>query len=395
MPRKLDETLNLINLYLHHCGESEIPEDFHLWCCLSMIAALVGDRVWYEKFIGRKLTPNLYVALVGPSGIGKGEAIDTSMKFIKDNPRVNMYAGSITAQALVRRMGSVSQSANGSRVSSGKLYLVSPELAQSLGRGERADAFIQHMTELYTGRDYPMRGDTISRGEVTMREYCINWIFGSNMTWLTKSIPKEMMLGGFIGRVAIISAAYDLDKRIEDPRYPEDYDEVTDYLYQRIEELAHIEGPFKLDEDARAIRTHWYNTREKPTDENLISSWKREDDFVLKMAMGLSLADSLELRIRKHHMIAAQKLTARALKAVSALVTASAETLETSGLEQTRAFVKMMGIAPHQMLIRFASKNGMNAERIRHHVDQLVQEGVVTRLVTQRGQMYEWKGRRR
>ena len=104
-PSILEETKNLIRLYLHHAGDSEIPPEFHLWCCVSMIAACVANRIWLEKFRGKPLYPNLYTALLGPSGIGKGEAIDTALQFVKDNPRVNVYNGKASPQHLIARLG--------------------------------------------------------------------------------------------------------------------------------------------------------------------------------------------------------------------------------------------------------------------------------------------------
>ncbi|MGH7179232.1 MAG: hypothetical protein ACREJC_17780, partial [Tepidisphaeraceae bacterium] len=147
---KLEQTSNLLALYLHQCGETEVPTLFHVWACLTTIAASVADRVGLEKFKGKLLAPNLYTVLIGPSGLGKGEAIDTALKFVADNKTVNAFQGKATAPYLLDYMGK-KQSLGGKKViANPKLFLVTPELSMSVGKGDYADAFIKFMTELYT-----------------------------------------------------------------------------------------------------------------------------------------------------------------------------------------------------------------------------------------------------
>jgi hypothetical protein len=105
-------TPSFIEWYLYSAGLSWVPAEFHLWCALSVIAACVADRVWFEKFRGERLTPNLYVMLIGPSGVGKNQAIRKAQKLVERAPnreRVGLYRGKISAQSLLSYLGGGTQ----------------------------------------------------------------------------------------------------------------------------------------------------------------------------------------------------------------------------------------------------------------------------------------------
>ena len=74
---------NFLHLYNYLTGDSEIPKGYHGWAALSLLAALAEKRVWFEKFKGSKIYPNIYTLLIGPSGVGKGGAIGHAMRVLK------------------------------------------------------------------------------------------------------------------------------------------------------------------------------------------------------------------------------------------------------------------------------------------------------------------------
>ena len=82
--RILERTTNLIDLYLHSRGEDDVPYYFHFWCCISAIGAAVGNRVFFHRVRERPLYPNMYVILIGESGVGKGRAIDLVEDLLRD-----------------------------------------------------------------------------------------------------------------------------------------------------------------------------------------------------------------------------------------------------------------------------------------------------------------------
>ena len=390
----LNHERNFISLYQHHLGESEVPEAFHDWSCLSLIAACVADRVWIEKFRGSRLAPNLYVFLIGPSALGKGSAIDEAQKFTHGLKRLNVYRGRTTAQHLYDFLG---RPDHGSTViAHPKVWLIHDELSADVGEGGQAITFVKIMTKLYSGIDTPIREGTRTRGGLTVIGHCINWIAGTTEDWCFETIPKSSVTGGFFGRVVPVKGEYDFSKRFRRPVYPADYDEVVAYLRERVLELSYVEGSFVQTDEAVEIEDVWYMRRPAPTDVALMATWKREHDLTLKLAMLFSLADSLDLIIHKHHMVAAQKASAHVMRSMPTLVSAASTTTETVGIDFIETLIKSRKAIAHSTLVEKCYKRGLNAERVKAIVDTLFQaKRIMWYTSPYGGRAYAWVSKRR
>ena len=390
----LEKTHNFIELYQHHLGESEVPEAFHDWSCLALMAACVADRVWLEKFRGSRLAPNLYVFLVGPSGLGKGQAIDEAMKFTTGLKRLNVYRGKTTAQYLLDFLGRPDKASN--VVAHSKVWLITPELAMSVGEGGQATTFIKHMTDLYTGTDHIIREGTRTRGGVLITKHCVNWLAGTTRDWLIETVPKSAVTGGFFARAVAVDAKYDFTRRFRRPRYPHDYDEVVAHLQERVLELSYIEGVFRITEEAESIEEAWYQHREAPQDEALFASWKREHDLTLKLAMLFSLADDLDLVIDRHHMVAAQRAAGQVMRSMPDLVSAASTTTETVGIELVESLIKQRKAIAHSGLVAACYKRGVHGDRLKAIIETLMQARKIARYQSPMGGWaYAWGGQRK
>ncbi len=386
MRRLLDETGNLIDLYMHHVGESEIPDVYHLWCCLSMIAATVADRVYTTKFRTSKITPLMYTILVGPSGSGKGEAIKTALRYVNDIPRINTYVGKTTGQHLVRYI---------SKKGHAKIYLVNPELSSDVGSGGIADAFIKMMTKLWEGGDYGVIHEgTVTSKHVTVREPCINWLAGSTPQWLMESITPDTIHSGAFARIAVMWGERDYDKRMWEIKYPDDYEEIVDFIRARVVMMSRLEGKFEKAPEALEREHYWYMHRHRPDSIELEAAWGREHDISLKLAMIVSLAESDELVIQKHHMAAGQKLAADAIRDLPRLMRMAKVRPETEPLKHVEDVIKKLTRVSHSHLLR---TTGMTSDQLRLAIETLKQAGQITRTAggPRGGTIYVWVGGKR
>jgi len=386
---KLDGTDNLIDLYMAYAGQSEVPPQFHLWCCLSVIASAVSNKVWLEKMPGKKLTPNLYVALIGPSAIGKGEAIDAMLNVVRDQPKINFYRGKVTAPGLLDVLAMPGK--NG-RPSWAHLLLVTPELSWSIGRGEWADGLVKQLTELYGGSIDPVREYTRTRG-TTLRitDLCINWIAGTTREWLLSSIPPDSISGGFFGRMVAVPADYNFDLRYYRPIVSADWEVILALLRARVAVLSSLAGAFGMTADALANEQKWYEERPAPTDPDLQAAYKRQHDLMLKLAMILSLADGPSLTINSSIIAKAQKLSDSVVRKMPNLISFGAMTPETRGLGVAEDFLRRCaGPVPHSMLLKRMSNRGYDADSVRKVMQTLVEMGKVTRTGFGKGMFYEW-----
>ena len=173
--------MTFLDRYIQTAGVTFTPPAFHRWACLSLVAAALADRVWLEK-LKKHVYPNLYVMLVGPSGCGKGEALDMMMKLASDVPSLlgRILRGGLTKQRLLDILGgrSTKREKGEAVVSEAKAntspWIIYPELYNSLGAGGPvAEAFIANLTDLYTGSPVPMTEGTRTWGDVVIEKYCM------------------------------------------------------------------------------------------------------------------------------------------------------------------------------------------------------------------------------
>lgn len=391
---KLDETGNFITLYKHWVGTSEVPNQYHLWACLSLVAACVADRVWLPKFAG-KVVPNLYTVLLGPSGLGKGVAIDLATGFVKDIPLVNMYRGKASFAHILDHLGRKQKLRSGQVVLvNPKMYLVTPELGMSVGSGPLADEMVKMMTELYTGGEYTFQYGTRSRGNVEVRNQCMNWLGGSTKEWFIASLTRDAIEGGALARMVLIPGKYDFDLRIVEPIIPADAAEVKEHLELRVQMLLQMEGEFVKTPEARALEHQWYRDRTPPSDEGLHPTYKRQHDLLLKLSMLYSLADGRDLVICERHIKAAKQSLIQTELAVPEIVSLSSIPPEHSGFVSVREFIKKVRRVQRSTLTTRCAKRGIQARRLDEFIKTLKAEGVIKQSRGPNGAtFYEWKGR--
>jgi hypothetical protein len=393
---KLDDTGNFIKLYRHMVGKSEVPQQFHLWTCLSLLAACAGERYWIEKFRGSKLYPNLYVVLLGPSGCGKGVAIDLATRLVQDNPEVNTYRGKTTGQYLIQHLGTRTKTSDGRQLlENARMYLLTPELAMSVGSGTLADDFIKIVTELYTGGDYLFQYGTRTHDNVTMRGHVINWLGGSTKEWFIQALTRDAVEGGALARMVLIPAKYDCAVRYPEPILPHDHEFIKQHLEARVMMIIHGDGGlFVKTDEARLIEEQWYHSRDVPGDDVLMPTWRRQHDLMLKLAMLLSLADGGDLVIRKSHMAAAKQMSHAAQVAVPSIITLASLPPEHAGYQFVRDFIKKAGKVQRQTLTTRCAKRGIMAARLDEFLKMLLGEHVITKKKGSHGSTwYIWQGR--
>lgn len=376
-----NKPISFIDLYLSAIGHSEVPREYHEWSALSLLAACLNDRCWYEKHPGSKLYPNLYIMLVGPSGGGKDAAIDHASSFAAGLKSVHEFYGKCSGAGLA----DVLDRPNARRASSEDrptVWLVLPELANSIGKGPLADDMIKRLTALYGGKAKPYQEVTRSLArdgnDITYRSPLINCLFGSTLEWAIECITNDAINSGFFGRMLICSSVMDYSKRITDPEKVEGYEELIAEIRGRIRRVIRLSGPFTLNKEAARLRDHWYQTRAAPEDDRLSPMWRRADDNILKIAMSLSPAVQFgadKLVIDGQSWIAAQKMVAWAYSNALPIIRRAAHSADSmvSKLERVADVLRKAGRLPHTVLLKRSSHHGIHAREMKEHVEALIQ----------------------
>ncbi len=427
---------DFISLYLRHCGTTEVPREFHRWACLTLIAACVRDHIWIEKHAGAKLRPNVYTMLVGPSGLGKGQAIDTAARLVADKPALNIYYGRTSGQHMADFMGANDNRGTASKrrrdepaplvpqallESQSKVFLITEELSLCIGSGSMADDFVKYMTGLYVGSPVPMRDGTRTHGETVLYSPCLSWLAGTTREWLLKSVTPDAIEGGFFARTFLIEEAYDFTKVIVTPEYPSDLAAIRDELRERLDWLLAVEhARVRVSAKAREVESQWYRSEraEPPREDSLLAVWKRRHDLMLKLATLCALSDwTARLRwwldsggtvasecplpvVESHHMLEAQRLLRQAHATLPELMRVASVTPATRCEDFVMRHLKRDRAVAHSDLLRRASARGYAAKDVAVAVQSLLQQETVASEQRRKGRhtrtatWYKWVGRK-
>lgn len=368
---------NFLDLYLYHTGVSEVPRQYHYWCALSVLAALVGDRVWLRVSVGKTVYPNLYVFLIGPSGGGKGASIDIAMKLLSGIDSTNLYAGSTTKQAFIDFMVRGAKiDADGMRTAERPCtYFVTEELASSLPQGELAYGLLTFMTAIFMRPTQPIIEGTRGRGCNRIVQPTCNWLAGSNEVWLVEAIPKSAMESGFLARVCLVQAKRDKNKRHPRAIYPEDYQAAYAALRYWAESYTMLHGEFTMTEEALQTHDHWYMTRPYPEDRAMEPSFFRSDEMVYKLALLMAIADwtggffeggvpDCDMKVQARHMEEAIEAWTYLTFDIGGVVDMASTTPQSSDVLKVKEILERTGQLDRSQLMRKAGGRGLNQDRL-------------------------------
>lgn len=372
-------------------GKSEVPQQYFLWSGISLLAAALNDRVWYEKWRGKRLYPNLYVMITGASGAGKDSAIDFASQFAAKIKGIHEYYGKVSGAGLADVLARP-DARRASAENRPTVWLVLPELANSIGKGALADDFVKRLTALSEGKD--KRYQEITRGlmregnELSYESPLINCLLGSTQNWLVDCVTAEAISSGFFARMFVINGEWDPSVRIYKPMFPDNYDELVDELRTRLKAITRLGGCFYLTKQADKIRETWYNSRPVPSDRRLWPNWKRLDDMILKLAMVLSPAVQVgyeKLVITSEAIVEAQRLATDAFGGLPSILKWAARSGKTSDMEKIADLITQAASIPHSALLKKAAHHGIHAKELKDLVTILVDRGDVRRVRNHNG----------
>lgn len=273
--------------------ESESPRKYYYWAGLSAIAAVVKSNVYLDKFY-YKLYPNIYVLLVGRSGIRKGPPVALAKQLVTEVGNTRIISGRTSIQAVITELRNTkSPSDGGPPLVDASGFLVSSEFASFIIQDQQA---LTILTDLYDGHYNPEWTNlTKSGGSEKLKNPCITMIGASNEIHFKDAVPDNALGGGFVARTFIIhadkkSGINPLTERPQNIASPSD-------LAKYLRELAKLRGQFLWSREAKEIYDAWYHDFSGGEYTDTTGTIERLHDHILKTAMLLSLSRAPDLQI--------------------------------------------------------------------------------------------------
>ena len=270
---------------------TESPKRYWYWAGLSAISAVVNNRLYLDKFYYH-LYPNLFIVLIGRSGIRKNRPVTMAEELVQEVNNTRIISGRASIQAIIRDLRSAfTREAGGPPITDAIAFLSLPEFASFLVQDPSA---LTILTDLY---DCKKRWTymTNSGGKQVLENTCITLLGASNEIHFKDVVPDNALGGGFIGRTCIIYATKKgkANPLTERPKHSLDIKDLAKHLRK----IAKLKGQFVWSHEGKEIYDKWYEKLDSSGLDDTTGSLLRIHDNILKVAMCISLSRGIDLTL--------------------------------------------------------------------------------------------------
>lgn len=290
--------MNFIENLLDQTSELEPPRDYFYWTALAIIAATVKGNVFLDRH-SYLLYPNIYVLLLGRSGMRKGVPISVAGKIMEMVNNNRVIAGCNTIEAVIKNLSKDYTLEGGGIIKDATALLLASEFSDLLQDNDQA---FTTLTNLYdSGYHKQYIKETKAGGKEVLKGINLTMLGASNMPLLEDRLTAKDIRGGFIARTYLIYADKKrvINSLVDAPKKKIDFKGLVQWLNI----LKGLRGKFSWDIDAAKFYDNWYKDynerqgrREDEDDDTGVAA--RFEDHILKVSMLIALAKNTDLVLR-------------------------------------------------------------------------------------------------
>ena len=287
-----------IDLVMKSTKELESPRQYFYWSAIATISAVMKKNVYIDRYPD-PLYPNLYILLVGKSGIRKSGPVNMAAKLVDAIGNTRIVDGRSSIQGILHDLSEGKSTPSGDVIDGSAAFIRASELSSAFVENEDTTKI---MTDLYDthyhDREYTI---TLRSGQTTIPGVCFSSLMATNETYFRDSIPKEAITGGYIARTCLIYAS---EKHGSNPMMKKPIDAVPfNDIVKGLKRISRLKGGFTFSEEAEKVYIEWY---EKVGNANW--SWDKTEtsgrihDTLWKLLMCLSASESSSMIIEVRHV---------------------------------------------------------------------------------------------
>jgi len=289
--------LNWLDSLVAESSHVETPESWLWWSSLTCISAAAGNNYHLTTLKGDLIyRPNLYVMLLGESGLGKGYPINRAKLLVQKAGVTRVIAGRSSIQAIVQELSRTRTIEGKAPIGDSRGFIVNGELSTAIIQDPDS---LTILTDLYDGHYNPewtnlLKGD----GAEKLKNPYITALFGSSPAHFYDSIPQANIEGGYIGRNLIVyeeKRRQDVDlldiEKEDESEIDKFNEEVVPKYVPHLSMINSKKGQLKPSEDARRFFNTWRKKWRDTQTHDKTGFLNRVPDHVLKVSMCMSLAN--------------------------------------------------------------------------------------------------------
>jgi hypothetical protein len=308
MKRRCDDW---IESHLEYTVErSESPISYHLWGALSTLSCVMQRRCYVEWDVGG-LYPNMYIGIIGPTGGRKRGPIEEVRRYMY-RLRLPTMGERTTPEAVIQDLANSETLYKDYEEQRFKIHssisCTVHEMSVFLGEGDRD--FLGALTDWYDS-GVVWRNNTKHVGRDHIVGVCVGIFAGSAPDWLPKSLTREAIKGGFIGRWLFI-VEQGKRKALSIHDLPPRNEALYENLVFDLQQVREVYGRFMVSKKAKEWYNDWYlnidGVKRIITDPFLHGYYERRAAHLHKIAMAVSISRDNELVLELKDFLRALQL---------------------------------------------------------------------------------------
>lgn len=287
--------MTFIESVLLYTKESESPRKYYFWSALAAIAAVVKSNVYLDKFY-YKLYPNIYVLLVGRSGLRKGPPVNLAKVLVNTIDNTRVYAGRVSIQGIISDLSKArTKPGGGPPITDASGFFPASEFASFVIQDQSA---LTILTDLYDGHYNPEWSYMLRNSPTEKLKFpCLTLLGATNEVHAKDLFPNNAIGGGFIARTFIIYA--DKKSGINPLTVRPEATVPIEELVRQLREISKLKGEFTWSCEGRDLYNEWYIKfqEQEAIADDTTGTLERLHDHILKTALLISLSRKTDLKL--------------------------------------------------------------------------------------------------
>ena len=191
-----------ISAFMDYTDNQEASELYRRWCCIALLGAVLEQKVW--AYTSAEIYANMYVFLVGESGIGKSKSIVAAKKLLRGLPEPFIAPTSMTSASLVDELEACHRHISrrdGPPLDYHSMSMMIDDIGAFMS--EYKEDIVGNMTQFYDAHPYGQsrRGRDI---KIKMEKPQLSILCGATTPGLIRLVPESAWEQGFCSRMTMV-----------------------------------------------------------------------------------------------------------------------------------------------------------------------------------------------
>lgn len=269
--------------YLELTRSMESPLLYHVWSAVAVISAAMSRNCCFDMRRW-KVYPNMYVVLIGPTGIAKSTASRHAVKLLRKafpDPAKNLIIeGKLTGPRLCLDMNAAYLATGQSKV-----FIHAPEFTVFTDSTMKDDTLLKDMMNYWDCPDqYEYR---LKTGGITTVDNVYVSLLGCSTPELLENAGKtEFIDSGFSARIIYVPVLKN-ERRVYRPELNPDAQKLEEDLIHDLQEIGKLALQYDWDDSGDQWMKTWYENEDwrMVSDKRMLGYIERKQTHLIKLTM--------------------------------------------------------------------------------------------------------------